>query len=216
MKINLSNLCLLITLLYSGLMNPVYSQVYLDIPIQLDFYRTNSSELDFSRRGVIVNPSFGFTLARFDSSNFLLSNDLGFYYSKLNQIAGDESFHYQRFGIINYNIQVHYDLPIDLSIGVGASLGVYSTVFGRIFNPEVDGTSDREDRLGDGFRSYNVGNFLELRYSVTQEISFGTKYTYWYLPQLKYRTIGELGDLSDYQTDLFTSRLEFSVRYTIV
>jgi hypothetical protein len=181
----------------------------------MDFYRTNSTDLDFSRRGVIVNPTIGFTITDFDSSRFELSNGFGVYYSKFNQDVGDDSFYYQRVGIINYNVQAYYQLLQNVKVGFGGSVGVYGTTLGKLIKIDIDNTSDKSDRLGKGFRSYNIGNFLEVRYSFSPLFSLGTKFTYWYIPQLKYRTVSELGKFSDYKTDLFTSRLEFSIRFDL-
>lgn len=201
--------------LFTFFPNLSQGQLYIDFPVQLDYYRTNSSDLNFSRRGVIVNPTIGFTLTTFDSSKFELSNGFGAYYSKFNQEAGDESFHYQRIGLVNYNIQLYYHLRSDFRIGFGTSVGVYSNTFGKFIKVEGEDSSDKEDRLGKGLRFFNVGNFFELRYSMSSGVSIGSKFTYWYVPQLRYRTIDDFGEFNAYKTDLFTTRLEFSIRLEI-
>ncbi|MFT4771679.1 MAG: hypothetical protein ACI9CP_001402, partial [Cryomorphaceae bacterium] len=77
---------------------------------------------------------------------------------------------------------------------------------------DVYSGSERDDRLGKGFRPYNVGNSIEVRYEIYNNISIGSNYTYWYIPQLKYRVIGNYGEFLEDQSDLYFSRFEVSVR----
>jgi hypothetical protein len=187
------------------------AQFYLDMPLQMDFYRTNSTEIDFSRRGVIVNPTFGFTINNNATSKIDLSIGLGFFYSKFQQEIADSEFEYNRYGLL-LSLQAYYDLSDKIKVGLGISQGLHSTQLGDPLKLDVYSGSERDDRLGKGFRPYNVGNSIEVRYEIYNNISIGSNYTYWYIPQLKYRVIGNYGEFLEDQSDLYFSRFEISVR----
>jgi hypothetical protein len=187
------------------------AQLYLDLPVQFDFYRTAQKDLDFSRRGVIVNPTIGFTINDLDSSKFDLSIGLGFFYSKFSQKVADRDFDYNRYGLL-VSFQAYYNVTNTLRVGLGLSQSLHFTQIGDPIKLDVYSGNERDDRLGSGFRPYNIGNSLEIRYEFYRNASIGSKFTYWYIPQLNYRVIGDFGKFLDPRTDLYFSRLEFSVR----
>lgn len=187
----------------------VSAQAYFDIPVQLDFYRTNSDELNYSRRGVIINPSVGMVLAGNDSSKFEGHLAVGIFFSKFDQKVGSETFEFFSFGPFQSSFTGYYNISNNFQAGVGLHFGWY-VVGEKSLDLEFDG--DYEDRLGNGYNNINFGNSIDLRYNFSGLISVGAKYSYWYLPQLEYTRIGDYGDFLETQKDLFLTRLEFSLR----
>ena len=197
------SLCLL-SLSLDGL-----SQVYFDIPVQLDFYRTNSDELNYSRRGVIINPSVGMVMAGNDSSKFQAHLGLGIFISKFDQKVGTEKFEFQSFGLFQSSFTGYYNFNTRVQAGIGLNFGWYR-VSEKKWNLDLDG--DYEDRLGKGYNNINLGNSFDFRYHVDPVLTIGAKFTYWYLPQLEYMRIGNYGEFTDPKKDLYLIRLEFSIR----
>jgi hypothetical protein len=185
------------------------SQTYFDIPVQLDFYHTNSDELNYSRRGVIFNPSIGMVLAGNDSSRFEGHFALGIFISKFDQTVGSEKFEFQSIGLLQTSFTGYYNISNKVQAGVGLHFGWYG-VSQKKLNLDID--SDYEDRLGKGYNNINFGNSIDFRYNLSGLFSVGAKYTYYYLPQLEYTRIGDYGDFLETQKDLFLTRVELSVR----
>ncbi len=182
---------------------------YFDVPIQLDFYRTNSDQLNFSRRGVIFNPLLGTVIMGNDSSKFEAHLGLGIFISKFNQQVASQTFEYEAIGLIQTSFTGYYNFSNKFQAGIGICFGWYGI---NERGPSFDLDGEYVDRLGDGFSSINVGNSVDLRYNLSSKISFGTKFTYWYLPQLEYTRISDYGDFLEPQKDLLMTRLEFSFR----
>jgi hypothetical protein len=189
--------------------NQSFGQLYVDLPVQMDFYRTNSDDLDFTRRGVILNPSACFIAAGSDSSKFEVHVGLGIFFSKFNQKVGLRTFEFNAFGPIQASCTGYYNFSNKFQAGIGVQFGWFD-VFEKTLNINID--SDYPDRLGDGYKSINFGNCADIRYNFNGRFSVGAKYTYWYLPNLEYTRIGDLGDFEDPQKDVYLTRLEFSIR----
>lgn len=187
----------------------VRAQVYFDIPVQLDFYRTNSDELDYSRRGVIINPSVGIVLAGNDSSKFEGHLGLGIFISKFDQKVASETFEFQSIGLLQSSFTGYYNFSKRIQAGIGLHFGWYE-VGERGLKIDLDG--EYVDRLGKGYNNINLGNSFDFRYHVDPVLSIGAKFTYWYMAQLEYMRIGNYGEFTNNQKDLYLTRLEFSIR----
>ncbi|MCZ4409331.1 hypothetical protein O3Q51_10940 [Cryomorphaceae bacterium 1068] len=202
-RIILSFLLLLLTSLQAK------AQTYFDVPVQLDYYRTTSDDLDFSRRGVIINPSVGIVVAGNDSSRFEAHVGIGIFFSKFNQDVGGSKFEFNALGPIQTSFTGYYNFNNRLQAGLGLCFGWFG-VYEKGLNINTD--PEYPDRLGDGYKSINLGNSVDIRYNVDSRLSLGAKYTYWYLPQLEYTKIGDYGEFEKPQKDLYITRLEFSIR----
>jgi len=203
---------LLFSLFFFVLPSISQAQVYFDLPVQMDFYRTNSDELDFSRRGVIINPSVGIVVAGNDSSRFEAHLGLGVFFSKFNQDINISTFEFNAIGPLQTSLTGYYNFSNRIQAGLGVNFGwffVYEKELRLNIDPEYP------DRLGDGYNSINFGNSADIRYNINGVFSVGAKYTYWYLPQLEYTKIGDYGEFLDSQQDLYMTRLELSVRFFI-
>lgn len=188
---------------------PSFSQAYFDIPVQLDFYQANSHELNYQRRGFIINPSVGIVLAGSDTTSFELHCGVGIFISKFDHVRGESTFEYTVVGLPQTSLMGYYNAGTDWQIGLGAIFGLFG-VIRKGLNPDLDG--EYVDRLGEGYNSINFGNSLEVRYHFNRVFSFGMKCTYWYIPQLEYQRISDYGEFLPKQKDLYLTRLEFSVR----
>jgi hypothetical protein len=188
----------------------VRAQAYFDIPVQLDFYRTNSDELNYSRRGVVINPSVGMVLAGNDSSKFEGHLAVGLFISKFDQKVGSETFEFQSIGLLQTSFTGYYNFSKRIQAGVGLHFGWYGVSEKKL---NLKFSSEKySDRLGKGYNTINFGNSVDFRFHVDPVLSIGAKFTYWYLPQLEYMKIGDYGDFTDTQKDLYLTRLEFSIR----
>jgi len=187
----------------------VSAQTYFDILVQLDFYSTNSEELNYSRIGVIINPSVGIVLAGNDSSKFQGHLGLGIFISKFDQKVGSETFDFQSIGLLQTSFTGYYNFSKRIQAGIGLHFGWFE-VGEKGLKFDTDG--EYVDRLGKGYNNINLGNSIDFRYHVDPVLSIGAKFTYWYLPQLEYMRIGDYGEFTDPQKDLYLTRLEFSIR----
>lgn len=125
-----NNACFLILSLLSVLLlctiTPSFSQVYFDIPVQLDFYRAKSDQLNYERRGVVINPSVGIVLVGNHTSKFEGHLGAGLFISKFDHEVVNETFEYEAVGLIqssftgyfNFNnrVQAGSELPLAGSI----------------------------------------------------------------------------------------------------
>jgi len=185
------------------------AQLYFDIPVQFDYYRTDTDELNFSRRGAIFNPSICMVVAGNDSSKIEVHVGIGIFFSKFNQEVGSSTFEFNAIGPFQTTATAYYNFSNKIQAGLGVSFGWYAVnEKGIQFNLDPE----YPDRLGDGYSTLNFGNNIDARYNINETFSIGAKFTYWYLPLLEYVKIGNYGDFKGSQKDLYLTRLEFSVR----
>jgi len=188
------------------------AQTYIELPVQWDFYRTNSDELNFERRGVVINPSIGIVLVGNDTSRFEGHLGVGLFISKFDHKVSDETFEYRALGLIHTSFTGYYNFSNRVQAGVGITFGWFD-ISEKGLNLDLD--DEYRDRLGKGYNTINFGNSLDVRFNLDHVVSIGAKYTYWYLPQLEYRRIDDYGEFMATQRDLFLTRFELSIRFFI-
>ncbi len=186
----------------------VKAQMYINFPVHYDFYRTESLDFDLTQRGPASSPTIGWIFL--NRKSYELSTDIGLFYRKMTLQVEGTSYLYRFLGP-SLSIQGHFKPNEHFKLGSGVSIATYALFQDPDYSVFLD--PDDDNRLGKGYRSFDVGLFLEARYCVDENFSFGTKATFWFVPLLEFTPIEDYGEFGQKQRDLYSWRIEFSFRY---
>lgn len=181
-------LILLIFVLGSG---SLYSQLYADNSLQVNDY-LHSDPLDLFSNDLNYTLRIGGMVPLKSGGPIKLAAELEFFQRSFSQTIDGIHFRYE-FPGFSLNTILIYIPEEKFQLESGLRFAAYNTLFYR---------EGRRHDLGEGFRGWDIGLTLGFSYYIKKFLALGLRGNYWLVPMLKFREIGNFGELSSKQNDI--------------
>ncbi|MGB6035112.1 MAG: hypothetical protein WBG42_02505 [Cryomorphaceae bacterium] len=180
------------------------AQVYLDGAWEYSAY-TNEGDFDFDP----VQNNFRFTVGC-----IIYQKEDGFFHTGADmtnfsrvfkrQLDGDE-YRYLFRGL-SLNLFAGVEPIENLKVEAGFTMASYGTRFEK---------NGEQERLGDGFRSFDYGLTGRTFYYIIPSLAIGLSSTRWFNPMLSYTPIGDFGEFLPEQRWIETITYNLFIRYQV-
>lgn len=192
----------LIALLFAASMDSS-AQLYVDNSLQFNNY-FHSDPLDLSYDQLSYAPRIGGVMPIRSDGKLKLAAEAELFRRRFSQYIDQIHFRYD-FPGVSLNTLLIYVFGKNVQIESGLRFAAYSSSFYR---------NGIEHDLGEGFRSFDIGLALGCSYYLKDFIAIGLRGTYWFVPMLKFRTIGDFGQLSAQKNDINLLSGQLFIRFS--
>jgi len=193
---------LLVTVVFSA-PKQISAQLYVDNSLQFDKY-FHSDPLDLNYDLLTYAPRIGGMMSIRSDGKLKLAAEAELFSRNFSQIIDQINFRYYFTGI-SLNTLLVYLPRKKVQIESGLRFAVYNTTLYR---------NGLEHDLGEGFRVFDLGMALGCAYYLKDFMALGFRGTYWFIPMLKLRTIGDFAELSSQKNDINLLSGQFFIRFS--
>jgi hypothetical protein len=179
------------------------AQLYVDNSLQFNKY-FHSDPLDLNYDLMTYAPRIGGMMSIRSDGKLKLAAEAELFSRNFSQIIDQINFRYYFTGI-SLNTLLVYLPRKKVQIESGLRFAVYNTTLYR---------NGLEHDLGEGFRVFDLGMALGCAYYLKDFMALGFRGTYWFIPMLKFRTIGDFGELSSRKNDINLLSGQFFIRFS--